>query len=69
MEKVVRDECSEGFYALGWARAGVLCAVVVTSGTAVSNLLPALRDAREAGLAMLLPTTDRTAESRHVGEY
>jgi hypothetical protein len=69
LEQVVHDERSAGFYALGCARAGVLCAVVVTSGTAVSNLLPALSEAREAGLAMLLLTADRPAESRDVGEY
>ena len=67
--QVIHDERSAGFYALGCARAGILCAIIVTSGTAVSNLLPALSEAREAGLPIILLTADRPAESRDVGEY
>ena len=66
---MIHDERSAGFYALGCARAGILCAIIVTSGTAVSNLLPALSEAREAGLPIILLTADRPAESRDVGEY
>ena len=68
MTQVVHDERSAGFYALGCARCGVLCAVLVTSGTAVSNLLPAVSEARESGYSILLLTTDRPSESRDVGE-
>ena len=66
--QVVHDERSAGFYALGCARAGVLCAVLVTSGTAVSNLLPSINEARESALPLLILTADRPAESRDVGE-
>jgi 2-succinyl-5-enolpyruvyl-6-hydroxy-3-cyclohexene-1-carboxylate synthase len=68
MAQVVHDERAAGFYALGCARAGVLCAVLVTSGTAVSNLLPAVSEARESSLPMVLITADRPSESRDVGE-
>ena len=66
--QVVHDERSAGFYALGCARSGVLCAVLVTSGTAASNLLPAVSEARESALPIVLLTTDRPSESRDVGE-
>ena len=68
MTQVVHDERAAGFYAVGCARAGVLCAVLVTSGTAVSNLLPAVSEARESALPMVLITADRPSESRDVGE-
>ena len=68
MAQVVHDERAAGFYALGCARAGVLCAVLVTSGTAVSNLLPAVSEARESALPLVLITADRPSESRDVGE-
>ena len=68
MTQVAHDERAAGFYALGCARAGVLCAVLVTSGTAVSNLLPAVSEARESAIPLILITADRPAESRDVGE-
>ncbi|MBJ7471173.1 MAG: 2-succinyl-5-enolpyruvyl-6-hydroxy-3-cyclohexene-1-carboxylic-acid synthase [Solirubrobacteraceae bacterium] len=62
------DERSAGFIALGLAKAtGVPAAVCVTSGTAVSNLLPAATEAHEAGVPLLLLTADRPAELRDVG--
>lgn len=64
----MHDERSAGFYALGCARSGILCGVLVTSGTAVSNLLPSISEAREAGLAIVIITADRPSESRDVGE-
>lgn len=64
----VLDERSAGFVALGIAKATGLPAIVcVTSGTAVSNLLPAVTEAHEAGTPMLLLTADRPAELRDVG--
>ena len=66
---VVHDERCAGFYAVGVARAQGLAAIIVTSGTAVANLLPAVCEAREAGLALLLLTADRPARSWNVGEF
>ncbi len=64
----VVDERSAGFMALGIAKAtGRAVAVCVTSGTAVSNLLPAVTEAHEAGVPLLLLTADRPAELRDVG--
>lgn len=64
----VLDERSAGFVALGVAKAtGVPAIVCVTSGTAVSNLLPAVTEAHEAGTPLLLLTADRPAELRDVG--
>ena len=68
MTQVIHDERAAGFYALGCARAGVLCAILVTSGTAVSNLLPAVSEARESALPLVLITADRPSERRDVGE-
>ncbi|MFT4034804.1 MAG: 2-succinyl-5-enolpyruvyl-6-hydroxy-3-cyclohexene-1-carboxylic-acid synthase [Patulibacter sp.] len=62
------DERSAGFLALGIAKFTGLPAVVsVTSGTAVSNLLPAATEAHEAGTPLLLLTADRPPELRDVG--
>lgn len=62
------DERSAGFMALGIAKAtGVPAALAVTSGTAVSNLLPAATEAHEAGVPMLLLTADRPPELRDLG--
>ena len=66
---VVHDERCAGFYAVGAARAGGLPAIIVTSGTAVANLMPAVCEAREAGLALILLTADRPSRSWNVGEY
>lgn len=66
--RVVLDERSAGFIALGAARAHALnghsrCAVVVTtSGTAVSNLHPAVSEADAAGIPLLVISADRPHE-------
>jgi 2-succinyl-5-enolpyruvyl-6-hydroxy-3-cyclohexene-1-carboxylate synthase len=62
------DERVGGFTALGLAaetRAPVL--VVVTSGTAVANLHPAVLEARHSGLPLVLLTADRPTELRGIG--
>jgi isochorismate synthase/2-succinyl-5-enolpyruvyl-6-hydroxy-3-cyclohexene-1-carboxylate synthase/2-succinyl-6-hydroxy-2,4-cyclohexadiene-1-carboxylate synthase/O-succinylbenzoate synthase len=59
------DERGAGFMALGFARASGRCAaVVVSSGTAVANLLPAVIEASYDHVPLLLLTADRPAELR-----
>ena len=66
--RVVLDERSAGFIALGVARAHALnghsrcAAVVTTSGTAVSNLHPAVSEADAAGVPLLVISADRPHE-------
>ena len=66
--RVVLDERSAGFIALGAARAHALnghsrcAAVVTTSGTAVSNLHPAVSEADAAGTPLLVISADRPHE-------
>ena len=62
------DERSGGFYALGLAKAtGVPVALACTSGTAAANYLPAVIEAHEARVPMLVLTADRPPELRDVG--
>jgi len=62
------DERSAGFFALGAAKAGGRPVLVTcTSGTAAANLAPAVHEAREAGVPLLVVTADRPAELREVG--
>lgn len=66
--RVVLDERSAGFVALGMARAGMRrrctapAAVITTSGTAVASLHPAVLEADAAGIPLLLITADRPHE-------
>ncbi|MGB3413759.1 MAG: thiamine pyrophosphate-binding protein, partial [Microbacteriaceae bacterium] len=62
------DERSAAFLALGIAvETGMPAPVIVTSGTAVLNLHPAVTEAHHAGVAMLLLTADRPAEMHGIG--
>jgi len=57
------DERGLGFLALGLAKASKKpVAVVVTSGTAVANLLPAIAESKLTGEKLVVLTADRPAE-------
>lgn len=62
------DERSAAFLALGLARgSGQPVAVLCTSGTAAVNLAPAVIEAHEDGVPLLVLTADRPGEMRGVG--
>src|SRR5262249_51754269 len=65
---VLLDERSAGFFALGSALAtGVPAAVLCTSGSAAAHLHPAVVEADEAGVPMIVLTADRPPELRGIG--
>lgn len=62
------DERSAGYLALGLAKASALpVPIVVTSGTAVANLHPAVVEASYAGVPLMVLSADRPAVLRGVG--
>jgi 2-succinyl-5-enolpyruvyl-6-hydroxy-3-cyclohexene-1-carboxylate synthase len=64
----VLDERSAGFVALGMAKAsGRPVAVTCTSGTAAANLHPAVVEAWEARIPLIVLTADRPPELREIG--
>ena len=68
---VMVDERSAAFFALGLARRSRRpVALVCTSGSAVANYFPAVVEAHEAGVPLLLLTADRPPEIRacHSGQ-
>lgn len=66
--QVIVDERSAGFFALGAAQAtGRPAAVLCTSGTAAANLHPAVAEADESAVPLLVLTADRPPELRGIG--
>ncbi|MGL6172867.1 MAG: 2-succinyl-5-enolpyruvyl-6-hydroxy-3-cyclohexene-1-carboxylic-acid synthase [Vibrio sp.] len=62
------DERGLGFLALGLAKASLQpVAVIVTSGTAVANLLPALAESKLTGERLVVLTADRPPELVNCG--
>lgn len=67
----VLDERSAGFFALGLARrAGQPVVLVCTSGSAAAHYFPAIIEAHESGVPLLILTADRPPELRacHSGQ-
>lgn len=66
--EVILDERSAGFWALGTALAtGVPAAVLCTSGSAAAHLHPAVVEADEASVPLVVLTADRPPELRGIG--
>jgi 2-succinyl-5-enolpyruvyl-6-hydroxy-3-cyclohexene-1-carboxylate synthase len=66
--KVIVDERSAGFFALGAAQAGrEPVALLCTSGTALVNYHPAVVEADESGVPLLVLSADRPPELRGIG--
>lgn len=62
------DERSAGFFALGLSKASNKpVALVCTSGTAAANYLPAISEAKQANVSLVVITTDRPHELREIG--
>ncbi|KAB7705832.1 2-succinyl-5-enolpyruvyl-6-hydroxy-3-cyclohexene-1-carboxylic-acid synthase [Bacillus aerolatus] len=62
------DERSAAFFAIGLAKAsGKPAALLCTSGTAAANYLPAVAEAKNARIPLIVITSDRPHELREVG--
>ena len=66
--RVIVDERSAAFFALGAAQAtGTPVAILSTSGTAAANFHPAVCEADESGVPLIVLTADRPPELRGIG--
>ncbi len=64
----ILDERSAAFFALGLARtSGVPALLLATSGSAGAHFHPAVVEASESGVPLLVVTADRPPELQHVG--
>ncbi len=62
------DERGLGFFALGIARASLApVAVITTSGTAVANLYPAVVEAHQSGVPLIILSADRPPRLQNCG--
>lgn len=65
---VILDERSAGFVALGIGKATGLPAILIcTSGTAAANYFPAVIEAKESGVPMIVLSADRPPNLRGIG--
>lgn len=62
------DERGAAYYALGYAKAsGTPAAIVVTSGTALGNVMPAVMEASHSGIPLIVISADFPPELRNCG--
>jgi 2-succinyl-5-enolpyruvyl-6-hydroxy-3-cyclohexene-1-carboxylate synthase len=67
-KKVFYDERSAAFYALGYAKAmGKRVALLCTSGSALTHYAPAIVEAYQDGVPLVVVSADRPAELQGVG--
>ena len=64
---VFHDERSAAFFALGIGKSGRLAAMITTSGTAIANAFPAVMEASNSCVPLLLISADRPPELRNSG--
>lgn len=67
-KRVVLDERSAAFIALGVGKStGVPAVLICTSGTAVANYYPAVIEAKESGVPLIVLSADRPPNLRNLG--